>query len=106
MDNFIQVITTADDEELARKIASSLVEKRLAGCVQILGPITSVYRWKGRLENAREWQCLVKTRHDLYEKVEAAIKAIHPYEVPEIIALPIQSGSVDYLEWLQDGLTG
>jgi len=106
VDQFIQIITTTDDEGLARKIADSLVEKRLAACVQILGPITSVYRWKGKIETAREWQCLVKTSHDLYGAVEAAIKAVHPYETPEIIALPIIAGSRDYLKWLRDGLAG
>jgi len=106
VDQFIQIITTTDDEGLARKIADSLVEKRLAACVQILGPITSVYRWKGKIETAREWQCLVKTSLDRYGAVEAAIKAIHSYETPEIIALPITAGSREYLGWLRDELAG
>jgi periplasmic divalent cation tolerance protein len=106
LDHFIQIVTTTDDEELAGKIAHSLVENRLAGCVQVLGPITSVYRWKGQIEKAQEWQCLVKTRQGLYEAVEKAIKAIHPYETPEIIALPIEAGSLEYLTWLRDELAG
>jgi len=106
VDHFIQIITTTDDERLARRIADSLVDKRLAACVQILGPITSVYRWKGKMETAREWQCLVKTSHDRYGAVEATIKAIHSYETPEIIALPIAAGSREYLEWLRDELAG
>ena len=106
MDHCIQIVTTTDSEELAGKIAHSLVEQRLAGCVQVLGPITSVYRWRGQIEKAQEWQCLVKTRQGLYEAVEKAIKAIHPYETPEIIALPIESGSLEYLAWLQDELAG
>jgi periplasmic divalent cation tolerance protein len=106
VDQFIQMITTTDDEELARRIADSLVEKRLAACVQILGPITSVYRWKGKTETTREWQCLVKTSIDRYGEVEAAIKAIHSYETPEIIALPITAGSLEYLGWLRGEFAG
>jgi periplasmic divalent cation tolerance protein len=72
--------------------------------VQIVGPITSIYRWKGNIETAEEWQCVIKSRKDLYEEIETAIKAIHPYEVPEIIAVPIVAGSGDYLEWLRSEL--
>ena len=104
MESHIQVVTTTDKKEDAEKIALSLVERKLAACVQIVGPITSIYRWKGNIETAEEWQCVIKSRKDLYEEIETAIKAIHPYEVPEIIAVPIVAGSGDYLEWLRGEL--
>jgi periplasmic divalent cation tolerance protein len=104
VESHIQVVTTTDKKEDAEKIALSLVERKIAACVQIVGPITSIYRWKGNIETAEEWQCVIKSRKDLYEEIETAIKAIHPYEVPEIIAVPIVAGSGDYLEWLRSEL--
>jgi periplasmic divalent cation tolerance protein len=76
------------------------VEQKLAACVQINGPIESTYRWKGKVETSTEWLCLIKTWEDLFGKVEAAIKKLHPYETPEIIAVPIVKGSKEYLTWL------
>jgi len=104
LEEYIQVITTTERREDAQKIADTLVEKRLAGCVQILGPITSTYRWKGNVETAEEWLVTIKTRKNLYSQVEEAIKATHPYETPEIIAVPITTGSREYLEWLNSEL--
>ena len=104
MEKFIQVITTTAKKEDAVRIAASLVEKRLAACVQIAGPLYSTYHWKGKIEQAEEWQCLIKSRQDLFGELEQAIKAIHPYEVPEIIALTIVAGSAPYLRWLHDEL--
>ena len=101
---FIQVITTIDSEEGARKIAQALVEKRLAGCVQIIGPIRSIYWWKKKIETAQEWLCLIKTRSHLFEKMEKTIRKIHPYETPEILATPITQASQDYLNWLDSEL--
>lgn len=100
MKAFLQVTTTTETKEQAEKIAKHLVETKLAACVQIVGPITSTYHWKGKVENAQEWLCLIKTREDLYNKVEAAIKRLHPYETPEIIAVPIVKGSKEYLNWI------
>ena len=100
MSEFLQITTTTDTEELAMQIAEKLVEKKIAACVQISGPITSIYEWKGKIENAEEWYCVIKTRKNLYQKVEEAIKALHPYEVPEIIALPILEGNKAYLDWI------
>ena len=99
---YIQVATTTDSEEAAKAIAGELVAKRLAACVQVIGPIASTYRWKGRIESEREWLCLIKTRRSLYPKVEKAILALHNYETPEIVALPIIAGSKGYLKWLRD----
>jgi periplasmic divalent cation tolerance protein len=102
MEQYIQVITTTANKEDAAKIAAALVEKRLAACVQIVGPVHSIYRWEGKVEQAEEWQCLIKSRQDLFAELEQVIKAIHPYEIPEIIALTIVAGSADYLQWLRD----
>jgi periplasmic divalent cation tolerance protein len=105
MEGFIQVMTATDKREDAERIARSLVETRLAGCVQIVGPVTSIYRWKGRIETAGEWLCLIKSREDLYGAIEQAIRSLHPYETPEIIASPITEGSREYLDWLRSELT-
>lgn len=101
MRSVIQVVTTTDKKEDAESIARNLVESRLAACVQVIGPVTSTYRWKGRVETAEEWQCWAKTEAGFYEDVEKAIRAIHPYELPEIVALPVLRGSPEYLDWLR-----
>src|SRR5262245_14557916 len=100
MPNHIQVITTTETKEDAQRIAAALVERRLAACVQVAGPITSTFRWEGEVQTATEWQCIAKTRAALYAGVEAAIRELHPYQVPEIVAMPIASGSEAYLEWI------
>ncbi len=100
MHEYIQVATTVATEEDAGAIAGLLVEKRLAACVQVLGPMTSHYRWQGKIETSGEYLCLAKSRAALYPEIEAAIKAAHSYEVPEIIALPVIAGSKEYLAWL------
>lgn len=104
MESYIQVTTTTEKKEEAEKIAISLVERKIAACVQIVGPIISIYRWKGKIETAEEWQCVIKSRKNLYDEIEKAIRAVHTYEVPEIVAVPIVAGSVDYLKWLQGEL--
>jgi periplasmic divalent cation tolerance protein len=104
MKSYIQITTTTETKEEAQKIAQYLVDTKLAACVQVTGPITSIYRWKGKVENAQEWLCLIKTQDDLYDKVEAAIKSQHHYETPEIIAVPIVKGSKEYLNWIDENL--
>jgi periplasmic divalent cation tolerance protein len=104
MKSYIQITTTTETKEQAQTIAQHLVAEKLAACVQIIGPIASTYRWKGKVENAQEWHCLIKTRDDLYNKVETAIKKLHSYEIPEIIVVPIVKGSKEYLNWLDDVL--
>jgi len=96
----IQVVTTTARREEAELIARDLVEKRLAACAQVVGPIRSTYRWQGKIESDEEWQCWCKTRGELYARVEEAIRALHPYEVPEILAVPVVAGSERYLAWL------
>lgn len=98
-------MTTVASRKDAQRIADRLVNERLAACVQVLGPITSTYLWKGKTETAREWLCLVKTRKSLYRRVESAIRGLHSYEVPEILALPVVAGSRAYLKWLADEVT-
>ena len=102
MPSFIQVFTTVEKREDARKIAEVVVGRRLAACVQVVGPIGSTYWWRGKIEDAEEWLCLMKTRKELYGKLEAAVKSVHPYEEPEIIALPIVEGSEGYLRWIEE----
>jgi len=88
MTEFIQVSTTVNSKEGADKIARKLLDERLASCVQVLGPIHSNYWWKGRIDRVREWICLIKSRADDYSRIEASIRGMHPYDVPEILALP------------------
>jgi periplasmic divalent cation tolerance protein len=101
MPEFIQVLTTVGSQEEARRIADALIERRLAGCVHLVGPIESFYRWQGKIETATEWQCWIKTRREHYDTVEAAIREFHSYEVPEILVLPVIAGSKPYLNWLE-----
>jgi len=101
MNDYIQVITTTERKEDAGAIARWLVENRLAACVQVSGPITSTYRWQGKIETAEEWQCSAKTLRKLYEPVEQSIRRMHPYDVPEILAIEIVAGSQSYLTWLE-----
>jgi periplasmic divalent cation tolerance protein len=100
MAEYLQVLTTAGSEEEAQRIATLLVDRRLAACVQVLGPIVSRYRWQGAVEEAEEWQCLAKTEAARYPEVEAAIRDVHSYEEPEIVATPIVAGSQGYLGWI------
>jgi periplasmic divalent cation tolerance protein len=100
----VQVLTTVGSEEDAERISAALVERRLAACVQTLGPIASRYRWRGEVETAREWQCLAKTEAGRYAEVEAAIRELHPYDEPEILATPIVAGSAGYLGWVSESL--
>ncbi|MEO0206839.1 MAG: divalent-cation tolerance protein CutA [candidate division WOR-3 bacterium] len=98
--SYIQVFTTVEKKEDAERIARIVVEKRLAGCVQILGPIKSTYWWKAKIESAEEWLCIIKSKKELYPELEKTIKENHPYETPEIIAIPIIAGYEGYLKWL------
>ncbi len=105
METFIQVVTTVEKQEDAQRIARAMVEKRLAACAQVVGPITSTYWWKGRIEEAQEWQCLLKTREDRFDVLEQDIRGFHTYEVPEIVSMPLVQVSPAYREWLRQELT-
>lgn len=99
MEEFIQVTTATGSAEEAERIARALVDERLAACVQVIGPIRSVYWWKGKVEDAQEWLCLAKTRKAVFPEIEAAIKRMHSYDLPEITAVDIVAGSAEYLKW-------
>jgi periplasmic divalent cation tolerance protein len=94
------IFCTCPNQESAERIARSLVEAQLAACVNILPNVTSVYRWQGEVESAQELLLIIKARSDDYVAIEQHIKALHPYTVPEIIATAVQSGSLDYLHWI------
>jgi periplasmic divalent cation tolerance protein len=96
------VIVTAGSEEQAASIARALVAERLAACVNIVGPVRSIYRWQGEVHNDREYLMLIKTRTRLVSKIERRVRELHSYEVPEVIALSIDGGSKPYLDWLLD----
>ncbi len=96
----IIVLTNAPDRVVARRIADALIERRLAACVNLLAECTSVYRWKGAVETATEVPLLIKTRSEMYDDVEAAIRSLHPYELPEIIAVSVERGSASFLDWV------
>ena len=102
METYIQVTTTTETESVAQAIARAVVEKRLAACAKVIGPITSTYWWQGKVETAQEWLCAIKSRAALYKELEQAIQAIHPYKEPEIIATPIVKVSEGYLAWMDE----
>jgi periplasmic divalent cation tolerance protein len=106
MSDFILVTTTASTKEEAAKIATALLERRLAACVQVVGPIESHYWWNGKIEQAGEWLCIIKTVRARFPAVESSIRANHSYEVPEIVACPIEEGSESYLRWLRNETGG
>ena len=94
------VITTLPDAASAHALAQALVEQRLAACVNVLAPCRSVYRWQGKVEDAEEVPLLIKTAAARYAALEAAIRAAHPYELPEIVAVPLAGGLPGYLAWV------
>ena len=94
------VLSTAGSEEEARKIARHLVENQLAACVNIVPRIESVYRWEGKVESNHEWLLVIKTTGERFPAVRDAVRELHSYELPECIAISIEDGSTDYLEWI------
>jgi periplasmic divalent cation tolerance protein len=102
MEDYLQVVTAIEKREGAEKMAKVLVEKRLAACVQIVGPLVSTYWWKGTIETTEEWLCVIKSKKALYEELEKSIEEMHPYETPELFALSVVAGSKDYLKWLSN----
>lgn len=102
MTGIMNIITTGNDKNTIEYIGKKLVEMRLAACAQIVGPIKSIYWWKGKMEEAEEWYCIVKSRKDLYKKIEETIIKLHPYELPEIIAAGIEDALPEYVQWVMD----
>jgi periplasmic divalent cation tolerance protein len=106
MARFILVLTTCDSKNAAAKIARSLVESRAAACVNIVTvPVVSIYRWKGRTESAKEFLLVIKSTQSRFAAVRREIERLHSYDVPEIIAMPISSGSRKYLRWLEESVS-
>jgi periplasmic divalent cation tolerance protein len=100
----VMATTTTTTREDAKKIAVALVEDRLAACVQIVDPITSVYRWQGAIEEEKEILLLIKTTEDLVPRIAERLDRVHPYDVPELIAAPITAGSPAYMSWLEENV--
>ena len=103
MTSYLQVATTVENRTQAETVARHVLEQRLAGCVQIL-QCASMYHWQGQIEKNDEFLCIMKTRQDLFDSLQAVIADVHPYEVPEILATPVAGGNADYLDWLQGEL--
>jgi len=100
----IVVLTTCPDDGVAARIARDLVESGLAACVSRVGPVHSTYRWQGAIQDEPEVLLVIKTLGARYSELEMRLKSLHPYQVPEIIALPVSAGSVDYLRWLREAV--
>ena len=100
MHDVLLVLTNVPDHEAAREMARDLVERRVAACVNLLPGVSSIYQWQGKVEETAEVTMLIKTARDRYAELEAAIKEAHPYELPEIIAIPVVSGLPGYLSWV------
>lgn len=104
MTDYIQIITTVESKDDAKKIAELLVDRRLAACVQIAGPVMSRFWWDGNIDTAEEYQVIIKSRNDLFSEIESIITDVHTYDVPEILAIPILAAGKGYLNWLSEEL--
>ena len=102
-EHVIVLVTCASKLE-AEKIVLSLLDSKLIACGNIVGSVTSIFRWSGKVEKAKEWLALMKSRRDLFEPLTVAVKALHSYKVPEILAIPVIEGSRAYLDWLESCL--
>ncbi len=100
MPGYLQIVTAFPNKKSARRLTSGLIGKRLAACVQILGPVESHFIWKGARRRQREWICIIKARAAAYKPIEAKIKKMHEYETPEIVSFRIGAGSKEYLAWI------
>jgi periplasmic divalent cation tolerance protein len=98
------VLSTTESIDQARRIAEALLDRKLAACVNIIPRITSIFRWKGEVQEAEEWLLLIKTNRSAFERLRAALKELHPYELPECIAVAIDDGSEEYLNWISGSL--
>jgi periplasmic divalent cation tolerance protein len=106
MAEHILAFTTLGSEEDAAKLARGLVERRIVACVNVSGPVRSFYHWKGRLEDDQEFLLTMKTRKDRFSDLEGALRELHTYDVPELIAVPIELGSAAYLGWVDENVGG
>lgn len=106
MEEFVAVLVTVGSAREGERISRALVEERLAACVNRVGSIRSVYRWRGQVEESEEELLIIKTRKEVFVRLKERVQALHSYEVPEIIALPILTGNENYLRWLSKQLEG
>ena len=106
MSEHLVVLSTVGTAEDAERIGRALVEGGLAACVNVVPAVTSIYRWKGRLEKQEERLLVIKTRADRFDALREALVALHPYEVPEVLALPVAGGHGPYLDWLDENVNG
>ena len=100
----VMAVTTLDDSAAAETLAAALVERKLAACCQIVGPIKSIYRWQGKLEHSAEYQVWIKTRRDRWNDLEMAVHELHPYDVPELLLAEVSNASAPYARWLHEQL--
>ena len=105
MSPYIVCLVTIDDIEKAVRIGQILVENKLAACVNLLPEIRSIYSWQGKIHDELETLMIIKTRKDVFKDLQKTIKELHPYEVPEIITLPIDQGLPEYLQWIHDSVS-
>lgn len=103
---YLLLTTTFPTKHDADEAAAELIDRRLAACAHVAGPIASTYRWQGKIETSTEWTCSFKLRRDRYDEALAALRKRHPYEVPELVALPIVAGDDAYLRWIDESLDG
>jgi periplasmic divalent cation tolerance protein len=101
MTDLVLILTTVPDDARAEALARTLVEEHLAACVNIHGPMTSIYRWKGEVDREAERQFIIKTTRARVPALEARVKALHSYELPEFVVVPIEGGSGAYLDWVR-----
>jgi periplasmic divalent cation tolerance protein len=106
MTDMVLVLTTMPADERAEALADALVEERLAACVNVAAPMTSVYRWQGTIERAREQQLVIKTSAEQLDRVRARVRELHPYELPELIVLPVSGAAADFLAWVRAETSG
>lgn len=102
MSAYVVCLVTIDDIDKAVQMAKTLVNKRLVACVNVMSEIRSIYSWQGRVCDEKEWLMIMKTRRELFPELQAAVKELHPYDVPEIISLPIDQGLPEYLRWVDE----
>ncbi|WP_017599152.1 divalent-cation tolerance protein CutA [Nocardiopsis lucentensis] len=105
-EGIVRVETTVDSREGAERVARSLIEHRLAACAQVSGPITSFYRWEGEVQTDEEWMVVAKTSADRVDGLTAHVVEVHPYDVPEVVAVPVTRGNASYLSWVGDETRG
>ncbi len=105
MADAIVALTTVGSSEDAERIARALVERRLAACVNVVGGVVSIYRWRGAVERDGEWLLVIKTSSERLEALRAGLSGLHPYELPELLVLPVSSGHPPYLAWLTESVS-